>query len=239
MLALGQRGNDQAGLTQHGQVIDIGLVPVAVPLGDHVAVDLVGDGVFGHVRALRAQAHGAAQVGILVAGLDAAVGVFPLGDQRDDRVGAVGLEFGAVGIRQTGHMAGEFDGGHLHTQANAQVRHPVLAGKTGRLDLALNAPLAKAAGNQDRVVLGQLLHRVSVQRLGIDISNPDLDMVFHAGVAQRLVERLVAVGQIHIFADHGDLHLALWMLGLVDQIVPALQVSRRRVQAQLVANQAV
>ena len=64
-------------------------------------------------------------------------------------------------------------------------------------------------------------------------------MVLHAGVAQRLVERLVAVAQVHILADHGDGDFVLRVLGFVDQVVPALEVGRRRVQAQLVADQAV
>ncbi|MDT4841795.1 hypothetical protein FQZ97_756680 [compost metagenome] len=64
-------------------------------------------------------------------------------------------------------------------------------------------------------------------------------MVAHAGVAQGLVDRLVAVRQVDVFADHGDPDFTLRMLGLVDQIVPALEAGRRRVQAQLVADQAV
>ena len=64
-------------------------------------------------------------------------------------------------------------------------------------------------------------------------------MVFHASVAQRLVERLVAVGQINVLAHHGDADFAFGVLGLVHQIVPALEFCGRRVQAQLVANQAV
>ncbi|KAF1061152.1 MAG: hypothetical protein GAK39_05880 [Variovorax sp.] len=64
-------------------------------------------------------------------------------------------------------------------------------------------------------------------------------MVLHAGVAQRLVERLVAVRQVDVLADHGDRHFLLRMLDLVDQFVPARELGRRRVDAQLVADQAV
>jgi hypothetical protein len=38
---------------------------MAVALGDHVAVDAVGQGAGLHVGGLGAQAHGAAQVGVL------------------------------------------------------------------------------------------------------------------------------------------------------------------------------
>src|SRR6218665_3522062 len=50
--------------------------------------------------ALRSGAHGAAQVRVLIALLYAAVGILPLGDQRDHRVRRGGFEFGAVGVGQ-------------------------------------------------------------------------------------------------------------------------------------------
>lgn len=64
-------------------------------------------------------------------------------------------------------------------------------------------------------------------------------MALHAGVLERLVDGLVGVRQLDVLADHGDLDLALRVLGLVDQVIPALEVGGRRVQAQLVADQAV
>ena len=88
---------------------------------------------------------------------DAAIGVFPLGDERDDRIGGVGLKLGAVGVCQARHMAGVFDGGDLHAQANAQVRHFVFTRKTGRANLAFDTALAKTTGHQDRVKARQLL----------------------------------------------------------------------------------
>ena len=64
-------------------------------------------------------------------------------------------------------------------------------------------------------------------------------MVLHAGVLERFVQRFVAVAQVDVLADHGDVHLALRVLGFIDQIVPALEVGRRCVQAQLVADQPI
>lgn len=46
---------------------------------------------------------------------------------------------------------------HLHTQANAQVRHLVGARVVGCRNLALNAAVAKAAGHQDAVSSAHLL----------------------------------------------------------------------------------
>ncbi|MDR6152681.1 hypothetical protein QF021_000770 [Acidovorax delafieldii] len=240
LLALRERRDHEAGLAQLVQVVHVGFIAVAMALGDHIAVDAVRQRVLGHVRALRAQAHGATQVGVLVAGLDGAVGVLPLGDQRDHGVGRGGVELGAVGVGQAGHMAGVFDGGHLHAQADAQVGHLALAGKLGRGDLAFHAALAEATGHQDGVVLGQFGGCVgAVDGFGIDMVDLHAHMVAHAGVAQGFVDGLIAVRQVHVLTDHGDGDFALGVLGLVHQIVPALEAGGRGVQAQLVADQAV
>ena len=188
LLALGERRNDQAGLAQCIQVIDVGFVAVAVALGDHAAVNLESQRAFGYIRALRAQAHGAAQVGIFIARLDGAVRVFPFVDQGDHREGASGLEFGAVSVWHAGHMAGKLDGSDLHAQANTQVRHFVFAGKTRCTNLALNAALAKAAGHQNAVKLGQLRDIVRVDGFGVDVLDDDLGVVFHAGMSNGFVE---------------------------------------------------
>ena len=67
VLALRQRRDHQTGLAQLVEVVHVGLVAVAVALGDHGAVDLVGQRAGRHVGALCAQAHGAAEVGVGVA----------------------------------------------------------------------------------------------------------------------------------------------------------------------------
>ena len=85
-------------------------------------------------------------------------------------------------------MAGEFDGGNLHPQANAQIGHFVLAGKTGGADLAFNAPLAETAGHQNGVVFRQLVCRAGFNGFGIHVFDFDAHMVFHAGVAQGFVD---------------------------------------------------
>jgi len=99
--------------------------------------------------ALRAKTHGAAQIGLLAAPFDAALAVHPFGDQRYHRVRRLGVEFGAVGAVETGHMARELDGRELHAEADTEVGHLVLARVADRHNLALGAATAEAAGNQD------------------------------------------------------------------------------------------
>lgn len=110
-----------------------------------------------------------------------------------DRVGAIGLELGAVGVIETGHIAGKFDGGHLHTEADTQVRDLVFARKTGGAKYCLQCRASKTTGYQHSVEFGQARDAVWGNRLGVDVFDFDLGMVFHASVAQCLIERLVAV----------------------------------------------
>jgi hypothetical protein len=125
--------------------------------------------------------------------------VFPFGDQRDHRVRAAGLELGAVGVGQAGHVARELDGGHLHAQADAQVGHLVLAGKAGGAILPSMPRLPKPPGTR----MASYLASCDTARgdgFRVDVVDLHAHMVLHAGVAQRLVERLVAVGQVHVLA---------------------------------------
>ena len=154
-------------------------------------------------------------------------------------MGAGWLELRAVGIGQPCHMAGEFNGGDLHAQANAQVGNFVFSGKAGGADFALNAALTETPGHQHRVKLGELRDVVCAEGFGVDVLDDDPDVVFHARVAQGFVEGFIAVAQIHVLADHRHVDFTFRVRRLVHQIVPAFQVGGWGVQTQLVANQAI
>ncbi len=81
------------------------------------------------------QAHGAALLGH----------VLLRAHQVDDTIRTIRIELGRAGAGKADDVAGKFAHGHLHTQANAQIRNLVLAGELGREDLALQGALAEAA----------------------------------------------------------------------------------------------
>ena len=64
-------------------------------------------------------------------------------------------------------------------------------------------------------------------------------MVAHTGMAQSLIDRLVAVRQLDIFAHHGNAHFALRVLGFIDQVVPAFEVGRLCVDVQAITDEGV
>ena len=120
------------------------------PLGP--AVRLQGAGV-------NAQAHCAAHIGQV-----------PLVRHKiDDWEFGVEVEFRAVGFFAAQQMPGKFDGEHLHAQAESQIGHLLLSGKTGRHDFAFDAPIAKAPRHYNP---GQPVQPVQLpslfQRLGAD-----------------------------------------------------------------------
>ncbi len=126
-------------------------------------------------------------------------------------------------------MAGKLDRRHLHTQTDAKVGNFVFAGKPGGTNFALDTSHAKTAGYQDGVKPGELRDVLGGDGFRVNIANFHSHMVFHAGVAQRFIERFVAVAQIDIFANHHDVDVALRVLGFIDQLVPAFQIGRVRV----------
>ena len=96
--------------------------------------------------------------------------------------------------------------GALHAQADAEERDPVLAGEADRLDLAVDAALAEAAGHQHAVDPGERLARPLRARSPPPRSadDPHPRVVGDAGVVERLVDRLVGVVVLDVLADDGD-----------------------------------
>src|SRR6218665_48528 len=92
--------------------------------------------------------------------------------------GVAGANSGLVAVARAPPRRGEF----------------VVGGMGGGGDLAFEAALPEAAGHQDGVVPGEPGCGVgAVDGLGVDMVDLHPHMVAHARVAQRLVDRLVAV----------------------------------------------
>src|SRR5207249_8780876 len=127
LLALGEAGNAQRIVLRSLHVLVILLVPLAVAFADHVsAVDLAREAPGLERGALSPQPHRAAEVGLLVAALHAAVAVLPLDHERDARVRRVAVVFRAVPARQDGDVSGELDDRVLPAKADVGTRGVVL-----------------------------------------------------------------------------------------------------------------
>src|SRR3954468_12935472 len=90
-----------------------------------------------------AKAHGAAEIAALGALLKL-VAAQPFRHQADQRLSRR-AELGGVGIFDADEIACGFDHGHLHPEADAEIRHVALAGELRRLDFSFSAALAETA----------------------------------------------------------------------------------------------
>ena len=149
-------------------------------------------------------------------------------------------------LAHAGDVAGRLDDGHLHAKADAQIGHVVLACELGRLDLALGAAFAEAAGHEDRVVVLEIGGGVlAVEELGIDPAHLDLHPVRHAAMGQCLGNGFVGILELRVLAHDGDVDLALGVVDALADIVPLLEVGARcrgdleRIQHRLVEPLAV
>ena len=94
-------------------------------------------------------------------------------------------------------------------------------------DLALGAALAEAAGDQDAVHPLEPLDGMGLlEDLAVDPVELHAHAVGDAAMAERLGQRLVAVEQVRVLADHRDAHLALRRADGVDDALPAAQVGQ-------------
>src|SRR6266568_3367719 len=241
LLALGEAGGAQALVLQSLHVLVVHLVAMAVAFVDHVsAVDLAREAPGLERGALSSQPHRAAEIGLFVAALDAAVAVLPLGHERDHRVRRVAVEFRAVRAREADDVSREFDHRELHAQANAEIWDLVLARVLDRLHHAFNAPLAEAPGDKYRVhAFQQRAGAFLLDRFRIHVADVDPAARVDPGVDERLVERLVGIGEIDVLADHGDGDLVLRMLERLDQLFPRPEFGGLGDDAELVADDLV
>ena len=138
-------------------------------------------------------------------------------------------------------MARELADRDVHAEADPEVGHAVLARVARRLDLALEAAAAEAAGDQDAVGVGEPRGGGAAgQRLGVDPVDLDPAAVAEAGVAQRLGDRQVGVLELDVLADDRDPHP---LVGLARRARRASrQPSRsaaRRVEAEVLEHEVV
>ena len=201
-------------------------------LGHAVGLGRLGAGLY-HAG-IGTQAHGAALVARRIPALDLlGAEVEPFPHEVDDRMGRGQVEFLGVGPGEPEDVAGVFDDGALHAQANAEKGHAVFPGVADGRDLALDAAGAEAAGDQDPVDAGQAFGRVfRGDLLGIDVDEPDRHAVGHAAVDQGLVQALVGFLQVHVLADDGNGHGAGLVVVAVHERGPGFQIGVFRRQPQ-------
>src|SRR5262245_16691330 len=129
----------------------VDLVAMAVALGNlgRAAIDLRDPAAALEHGWIGAEPHRAAEVAVLRTPLEL-VAPEPLRHQLVQRLRRR-PEFGRVGLGYSDEIARRFDHGHLHAEADAEIRHVALPCELCGPDLAFRATLAKTTGHQDAV----------------------------------------------------------------------------------------
>src|SRR5262249_58896902 len=195
--------------------IDLGAVAVALGNLGGAVVNLRYPAAAPKERRIGAKPHGAAEIAVDTARLEF-VALHPLGHQTDHWFGGR-TEFGRVCLFDAAEVARRFDDGHLHSEANSEIRHLALARELYRPDFSLAAALAEAARDQNAVHVLEKRRRIfAFEHLGFDPIEIDADLVGDAAVGERLDQRLIGVLEAGIFADDGNRHIAF---GIADALV--------------------
>ena len=218
----------QPGFGQHRAVVVVELVAVAVALVDvRGAVAARHLGIRRNLAGIAAEAQRAAHVDLARL----------VGHEVDDLVLPDLVELAGIRVLDAADVARVFDDGDLHAEADAEVRHIVLARILCREDHALDAAVTEPAGHEDAVAAGE--HRRRVLRrdpFGVDPVDLDARAVLIARVAQRLRHGKVGVVQLDVLADQTDAHGLRAVVDLFDHAHPLGHVRRRRFDVQLAAD---
>ena len=149
------------------------------------------------------------------------------------------VKFTGIGVRQTGNIPGILNDGDLHTKADAEIRHLLFPGVLRRKDHALNAPAAKAAGNDDAVQMGQLFaHGVLRQCLRIDPLNIHHGVQRVARMAQSFRHGEIGVVKLDVLAHEADGDVLAAVSDFLHHLNPFRQLRLGGLQTQFPADNA-
>ena len=131
------------------------------------------------------------------------------------------------------------DHGDLHSEADAEVRHLVLARVARRLDLPVDPAPAESARNEDRVRSVEAAGAGALDLLRVDVADLDPGTGVDPGVDQRFAERLVGFRQPHVLADHRDPHVPARVLESANDRIPFREIALLRLQPEPLDDQIV
>lgn len=172
-------------------------VAMSETLGDRglLAIEQMGEGVFGDEDFLRAQSHRAAEAFDLL-----------LFRKFADDCGLIGgIKLGARGISQAEHIAGELDDGDLKAEADPEVGQMGLAAMFDAGDLSFDTARAEPPRDDDAVEISERLG----DGLVVDVRSFDpvlIDATLEVGgaVFESLVDGCVGIAEFGIFAGDAD-----------------------------------
>ena len=125
---------------------------------------------------------------------------------------------------QSCHFTGKLNDRHLHPQANTEIRDFVFTGIADSGNLAFDATHTKPTGDENRVHTFEFRSAFGLDLFRFNRFDGDLGAGADASMDQCLGQRLISIGMIDIFTDHGDGDM-MFGLGLcLDDGFPLAQI---------------
>ena len=210
------------------------LVAMAMALIDKLGViGLAGQRIRINLARIQTKAHRAAHV------LDIKL----LRHEVDNRMRAVRIELGAVGISHTADVTRKLDNSALHSQADTEERQLMLTCILNSLNLALDAAVAEAARYEHAVYAGHNLVHIGIicfDFLGVNPFDSQLSLIRNCCVTQRFRDRDIGILQRNIFADNGNGYFfIIFFQDAGHHIMPTAHILRLVLHVQLAQNNAV
>lgn len=228
----GNGSDDQASFFELLSVGGIKFVTMAVSFMDGVGFPIEGMGLRVWFKSgfTRAKSHGPPQVG----------DSFLFFLKANDGVGALRGELSGAGAFEPADIAGEFDGGDLHTEANAKIGDLILPGISCSADFSFDAPVPESSGNENTIKAGEeLFILIILEIFSVDPEDIDPCPVRCSGDCEGLIDGFVSILEFDIFSDHSDGDVGGGIDDAVDKILPGAQVRSFRAEAQSIGDQAV
>ena len=128
----------------------------------------------------------------------------------------------------------------MHAITDPQEWDLVFPGVTDRVHLAFQPALSEPTRNQDAIDAAKHCRRISFsQILRLYSSESHARSVVNPTMGQRLVDRLVGISELDVFADHCDLDLRLGRAQRLDHLDPAIHVARSRLTTEMLEDLAI
>src|SRR5687768_947708 len=202
------------------------LVTVAMPLAD--LRNAIHFGRFRsavQARGIRPQAHRSSHVRHVLLRLH----------ERDHGVVALGGELGRMTVFQAADVARELDDRRLHPETDAEERQRRGPGMTYGLHHAVDSTHAEAAGHQQPVERCKQLRGAGGRREVVAGEPADVhtDIVRDAAMDQRFLHALVAVDELRVLADDGDLDAIVRLQHGVHELPPVREIGFRALETEL------
>lgn len=135
--------------------------------------------------------------------------------EDNDGVGGRIVDLNGVGVLKTKNVAGVFNNGNLHSQADTKVGGLLSTGPFGSSNHTLSSALTEATGDENTVGSANIMpglvelggvstvHR-RLESLGLNPDEVELAVTVHGGMLERLDDGEVGVMKIGVLADKGN-----------------------------------